>query len=568
MKIENKNYWIKIFDKTGNPIDTLDFFSWTGIKMQINAGQGQFTFTVPAVADSDLLGVTLKKNNRVEMWVADRDTDPSGICVYSGWISSRQPSIKSGKEKITVYCMGYLSKLAVSLGRKLNGGGNIQVSSIMTDGTGITAQPDGTAAVATDTEKVFKGVIDAYRAIATNPVINYGGTIGTATSTLFPTSTQMSYVFNERYFLEMLKDCLTACPANWYFYAHSDNLINLRQSDTTTPDHTFTFKKDFHNIDLLDNVDTVVNNVLFESNNEYVKMLRLYRDSASDDEFDDRWTISKDNSVVSTATADNIGNSTLNSNKDEKLKLTIEIIDNNVQNPDFVGFIGYDIESIRPGQTCKLANLSDNWVEMIGDTPLVIASLDYNAGVSTVYLEEIPENTARDAVQAKRDAQIAQGTSGQSTVNTLTTIVFSAGRDGCYLARSAAFSVPNASLTPVLFDNATYEIYDPAGVHDPTTNSGRVTIPTNGDGAYHISASWRWADSTGGSYRIMELHKSGAMVHTNTDGKDSGGRASNTLDWVINLVAGDYIEIKAQQDSGGALNLAEACLTVRALAAK
>lgn len=123
----------------------------------------------------------------------------------------------------------------------------------------------------------------------------------------------------------------------------------------------------------------------------------------------------------------------------------------------------------------------------------------------------------------------------------------------CYVYDTSNQSISTASFTNIL--TFASETHDPNGMHSTVTNTGRITIQA--DGVYKIMASARWADSTGGSSRGLEIYKNGSSLGNlqSFQNKDSSGRCTNNIIVHASLVATDYLEVRAYQDTGGNLNM-------------
>lgn len=119
----------------------------------------------------------------------------------------------------------------------------------------------------------------------------------------------------------------------------------------------------------------------------------------------------------------------------------------------------------------------------------------------------------------------------------------------------SVFDSGNQSLTSGNFAamNADSENFDNDGMHDPVTNNTRLTIQTAG--RYQCQAIVSFDASSTGVRRLRFAVNGVAIV-------DSGlslppvGALSTTLNAmkIIALAVGDFVEIQARQDSGGALN--------------
>lgn len=117
----------------------------------------------------------------------------------------------------------------------------------------------------------------------------------------------------------------------------------------------------------------------------------------------------------------------------------------------------------------------------------------------------------------------------------------------------AAQSIPTAAGTLISFNS---ERWDTEDLHSNTTNTSRITIKT--PGLYLIQGRLDFAsNSTGRRGIILLKNGTNAPGSEGADWRAMGG--ANVGDFgmtsVLQLVAGDYLEIQAFQDSGGALNV-------------
>lgn len=116
--------------------------------------------------------------------------------------------------------------------------------------------------------------------------------------------------------------------------------------------------------------------------------------------------------------------------------------------------------------------------------------------------------------------------------------------------KNAAQSIANGTFVVVSWPA---EQFDTVNGHDNSTNNSRFTIPAGYSGKWFFTGAVNFA-AGGGATRICAFYKNGAMYN----GKRETVAGANTYTAlhakVIDVVAGDYIEIAGYQDSGGALN--------------
>jgi len=94
------------------------------------------------------------------------------------------------------------------------------------------------------------------------------------------------------------------------------------------------------------------------------------------------------------------------------------------------------------------------------------------------------------------------------------------------------------------------ELYDKGNMHDTVTNKSRVTIPTGESGLYLILAQICFESNATG-YRQGQITKNGTtLIMTFEKPAPAPGHTMLQLYQVIELAAGDYLEMKGYQNSG------------------
>ena len=121
---------------------------------------------------------------------------------------------------------------------------------------------------------------------------------------------------------------------------------------------------------------------------------------------------------------------------------------------------------------------------------------------------------------------------------------FLVDRPGCAVYNSATQNVSTSSNTTLTADS---ELYDLDSMHSTVTNTSRITATTAGK--YRIGALVEWdSDATG--RREVYLLVNGTTVHTLTIGNAVAGMTQNGTK-ILTLSAGDYVEVRVWQNSGG-----------------
>ena len=126
------------------------------------------------------------------------------------------------------------------------------------------------------------------------------------------------------------------------------------------------------------------------------------------------------------------------------------------------------------------------------------------------------------------------------------------GFKGCELRKSANQSISNLTDTAVTFDS---ETFDTDGFHSTSSNTSRITIPAGLGGKYRFTFVARFAgNSTGLRNLKFNINGSeGGALYRNSNNGSSAAIFNASI--VLDLSAGDYVEMIVFQDSGGSLNL-------------
>ena len=386
MKIEKK-FYAKVYTNTGTFIKTFNDISFNGFRKQLNGGLGQLSFTLPRKFDDFDENISMKLNYRIYVWVVDSDTGSDGKLLFSGYIVNLLPVISSNVEHVEIVCFGFVTKASKFI---VHSGTCIQMKTDVDDGL---VSDDGTDASNAEGGLIAKAAIDLYQSLAVNPIINY------SFSSVADTSKGLTGRFNSAY-LKDIFDAVVEAAAGFYWYIGPDNIFKLFEKPASAT-HTFVLGKHFKEIKPEKNMEDVSNRILFSASNEDAQIVELYQDTDSSDEFDDIWETKTDNRYSDEGSIDNLGNNILAEKKSARVKTVVEILDNNGSEID-----GYDIESIEPGDTCKIRGLNDTTSKTFNDNMLIVA-VDYNPDSVILELETLQDSVSRaTAENSKKIAQI------------------------------------------------------------------------------------------------------------------------------------------------------------------
>jgi hypothetical protein len=233
----------------------------------------------------------------------------------------------------------------------------------------------------------------------------------------------------------------------------------------------------------------------------------------------------------------------------------------NWSTPDNTGLVKNGALDIR-----TLGNSIDaSMAELKGGTTGQVLSKTSNTDMDFTWVAQDDSNAIQNAiVDAKGDliaasasdtpARLAVGANGTSLVadSTQTTgLKWGYATDlGVNLANGDQ-SVANASTVILTWGT---EFWDVGGYHSTTTNPSRVTIPAGLGGKYLLTGFLVFPANAVGS------RFAGIKVNGGTDNFLQSGDGNATYSTYVNyscifeLVAGDYFEVIAFQNSGGSLN--------------
>jgi len=134
------------------------------------------------------------------------------------------------------------------------------------------------------------------------------------------------------------------------------------------------------------------------------------------------------------------------------------------------------------------------------------------------------------------------------------------------LARCMIFNNGTQSITSGAFAALTFnaEDFDDSSMHSTSSNTSRITIPTNMGGDYLVGGATFFAANATGVRQIRITKNGGTQVLTG--GLHAGFSVSSVGPIIqcygmIRLAAADYIELEVNQDSGGPLNVGQAGAT-------
>jgi len=365
----------------------------------INGGTGEIIIRLDREFDSFGEDVDIKLNNRVELWISDRQY-PNGLLFYKGFISGYRPVFQGNIEFVEVTVLSYVFELGYYILRNTSGQTTIAYNSY-------------------DPSDILKDAIDKYRAD--------GGQLNYSDTSIETTNTTVSYTFNSNTIREVIDKVIELAPEGWYWYIDSASIIHFKAKNALA-DHTLIIGNHINQMETWRRIEDVINQVYFTGNTTEAKtgLFRVYSNSGSIDTYGRHAIHQVDGRVTLSATADTMANRIINNKKDPEIRTRLTILDNNGELENK----GYDIESIRPGQTLKIRNIKGSvktfslwdqfiWDVDIWDQTLTTAAADVIQILQIEYtLDSLTlEASSRSPEIAKRIEDIQRNLVQQQTVN-------------------------------------------------------------------------------------------------------------------------------------------------------
>ncbi len=360
-----KTITIKSYTSAGVFVKIITDATFENFRKTINGGLSDLTLKLARKIDAfNTLGdVTI--GNRLDIWVYDEDTGITGVLIYSGYIEQQNVVVNGGQEYVEIVCLGVLSKLNNDILKEVS---QTTLYTHVTDGLTITAGSSSAAEIA----DVIRAIITKFNTNNTNVHIFSNET---GTDTIEDTGIEMFYKFEAVPYFNALESCRLIAPQNWFWFLDAENFFNFKEPSATA-DHTFLLIKDVARIQASKAADSIKNVLLlFDGGSNY----KQYIDDTSVYQYGRRVKQITNNDIINVATMDNIGASFLAENKDPKVRIEIDIIDNNESGK------GYDIESINPGDTCKITGIIPDG--QIFNDSMIIREVVWTIGKATLIVE-------------------------------------------------------------------------------------------------------------------------------------------------------------------------------------
>jgi len=338
-----KTYNVKIYQPDGTYITSVNEttrLSKINFRSTVNAGQGSLSLNVVASFDSPPSWAAI--NNFVKIYCHDLvDGVQSEVLLFTGFISQIEHLRKGSNESMTLSVLGLGSLLALALYK---------------DGASFDVAKSGVDPSAIATE-----IVDKVNASVGTSWLSYGANVVSV-------GTNIDYTFESQRWLKAMEKTRELSGGEYFWHIGADGELYFK-GKAATATHKFNLLKDVNEIRVVNTSEGIVN----DSTVDYGSGTKNATDATSISNYFKRDENKSDSNLGATA-AQQLVDGVIEDKKDPKIQVTAEI--NSL----------YDIETIRPGDTCKFFGTE------IGSTTLgtnmMIVSVDYRETTVSITLAD------------------------------------------------------------------------------------------------------------------------------------------------------------------------------------
>jgi hypothetical protein len=224
-----------------------------------------------------------------------------------------------------------------------------------------------------------------------------GGRIAYSLSNIDASGLSITCYLNLNTVYEALQYILTVLPKGFYYYVDlGQNMLYLKRA-SSSPDIVLTKGKHLSSIKIAATIEYVKNLEYFTGGaTAGVNLLKAYQDPNSMSLYDPRLDRKSDGRVFVSATADAIGQSTIDADKDEKYVSVVRVIDRTM-----------DITLLKPGMIVGF----NGFGSFADSITTQIVRVDYTPNAANLTLGILPKRINTDFENTIRDLSISQNSS-------------------------------------------------------------------------------------------------------------------------------------------------------------
>lgn len=292
----------------------------------INGGSSELKIRLAREFNNFGEGQDVSFNNRVDVYVYDREA-PEGERVYRGRISAFEPSL-ADDEYVEVTVLGVAKELTDLVLEDAGGNTTLTYSGMAHD-------------------VVIKDIIDKYQAS--------GGAISYTPTSISGTGVNINYTFKLTTIKDALDKIVELSPSGWHYFVDASGVLNYRPTDFDSPTHELAISKSIKVLKAPKTIEQIVNRVYFVGGEDSngVQLYKRYDRPGSQSTYGIFAEKMIDQRVTDPATAQRFADFKLDTFESPITRATIEVLDSNNNEG-----LGYDVESIKPGDSIQITNIS------------------------------------------------------------------------------------------------------------------------------------------------------------------------------------------------------------------
>lgn len=356
-------FFLKVYDKTGSTlrqtIGAERILSVPTISREVNMPAADISIELALPWDDFGFGAPdgLNYYDLVEVY-AQNPRYPGGVVVFKGFVTEVQGIFTSDANHIVLRLLPIESIL-----------GNAFYKTGPTNWAVVFS--------AKDVDFIMGAAIDDANAVQ-------GATYFTKNLAAAGKSITATYTFQNH--LQVIQAARDFLDDTWYWRTLASGQIDLQQFDDVVPDHVFTMGLDIQAIDITASILDVKNAVVVSWGAGPTNS--AFDDATSQADFGVRSVQINDSSIQNSGSANDAGNGALSRLKDPVSKAILTIN------------LNYNIETIKPGDTCVVRNLSAGGVAMFGTAVIRIKRVEYDGLTAVLHLGEIVENYGQELTRS------------------------------------------------------------------------------------------------------------------------------------------------------------------------
>lgn len=227
-----------------------------------------------------------------------------------------------------------------------------------------------------DVDTIFSDAIDDINTI-------YGATF--FTKNLGNPALSVNLTFTKQSHLASMQAAAALLPATWYWRVLASGQVDMQQFNDSTQDHTLYMGKTVAKVETIKSIMDLKNRILLTWGSGPTDS--EYNDATSETNYGRRMIAENNSQLQNSAAADAQGNADVARQKDVKTKTILTVNAN------------YAIETIKPGDTVKVLNVSQNTSQMLTGV-LRIVRVEYDGATAVLHLADVADNFGNEFIKA------------------------------------------------------------------------------------------------------------------------------------------------------------------------